>query len=141
MSLVGEDPFAALMRLQRELDESSAGEALGTTTTGAGAFPPVNVFLKGDGFVVVAEAPGLDKEALDVEVRRNQLRLAGQRKAPTTEGMSLHRRERAVGGFDRTISLPEPVDADATTASYENGMFVVSLPHAAETKPRAIKIN
>ena len=70
-----------------------------------------------------------------------QLRLAGQRKAPTTEGMSLHRRERAVGGFDRTISLPEPVDADATTASYQNGMFVVSLPHAAETKPRAIKIN
>jgi HSP20 family molecular chaperone IbpA len=79
MSLVGEDPFAALMRLQRELDESSAGKASGTTTTGAGAFPPVNVFLKGDRFVAVAEAPGLDKEALDVEVRKNQLRLAGRR--------------------------------------------------------------
>lgn len=141
MSLIGDDPFAALMRLQRELDSSSRGETLGMTTTGAGAFPPVNVFLKGDGFVVVAEAPGLDKETLDIELRKNQLRIAGRRVAPTTEGMSLHRRERPVGGFDRTVSLPEPVDADAARASYRDGMFIVHLPHAAEAKPRTIKIS
>lgn len=139
MSLVGEDPFAALMRLQREL--AGAGEDPGTTTTGSGAFPPVNVFVKGNGFVVIAEAPGLDRTTLDVEVRRNQLRLAGRRVAPTTTGMSLHRRERAVGDFDRTISLQESVDTEAASASYVNGMFIVNLPHAAEAKPRAIKIN
>ena len=38
-------------------------------------------------------------------------------------------------------SMPEPVDADKADATYENGMLVVSLPHAAEAKPRTIKVS
>jgi HSP20 family protein len=139
--LLREDPLAGLVRLQRDLDRSGTGDALGMTTTGPGTFPPINVFQRGDGFVVIAEAPGLDRETLSVEVRKNQLRIAGRRVAPTTEGMSLHRRERTVGEFDRTISLPEPIDAEAVSASYEDGMFIMNLPHAAEAKPRVIKIS
>jgi len=141
MNPIGDDPFAALLRLQRELERSGTGDALGTTTTGAGAFPSVNVFQREGGFVVVAEAPGLEKGTFDIEVQKSQLRLAGQRVEATTEGMSLHRRERAVGDFDRTISLPAPVDADRATATYEDGMLIVTLPHAAEAKPRAIKVS
>ena len=55
--------------------------------------------------------------------------------------MSVHRRERADGDFARTISLTESVYADAARASYQDGMLVVIVPHAAEVKPRTITVS
>lgn len=134
------DPFDALLRLQRALDTPASREPFGLSTSGEGAFPPLNVFQRGDDLVVVAELPGLDKQSLTVEVQRGHLRLAGQRPAPPGEVGSCHRRERAAGEFDRTVTLPSPVDTSAAAATYRNGILTVTLPHAEEAKPRTIDV-
>ena len=60
------DPFQALLALQRELDSAYRSDWFGSGTTSAGSYPLVNVFRKGEDFVVVAELPGVNKADLDV---------------------------------------------------------------------------
>jgi hypothetical protein len=45
--------------LQQVLDSFRNGSWLGTASSAAGGFPPLNVFSKGDDVVVVAESLGL----------------------------------------------------------------------------------
>lgn len=132
------DPFEALLRLQRAIDAPTR-EQLEPSISGGGAFPPINVFQRGDDFVVMAELPGLDRQSLTVEAQRTYLRLAGERPAVSAEG-SFHRRERAAGAFDRTINLPTPIDSAAAVATYRDGMLTVTLPQSAEVKPHAITV-
>ena len=141
MALGFSDPFEALLRLQRSLDRPKSDDRFASSTTGAGAFPPVNVFQKGDDFIVMAEMPGLDKTSLTIEVQKNHLRLAGERPRGTAGGQSYHRRERAAGDFDRTVTLPVAVDATTANAAYEDGILTVTLPQAKDAKPRAITVD
>ena len=134
------DPLRALFRLQRALESPRYGEWLGRSTGGRGVFPPLNVFQDGDDHVVVAEVPGLDRDSLTVEIHRNRLRIAGERSAEVDEGVSVHRRERRAGAFDRTVTLPVEIDRDAAEASYENGILKVRLSPRPETKPRTLEI-
>ena len=89
---------------------------------------------------MTAELPGLDKSSLTIEVQKNHVRVAGGRLESSSSGRSYHRRERSVGDFDRTITLPVPIDASAAAAAYEDGILTVTLPHAEEAKPRAITV-
>ena len=53
------DPFDALTSLQQALDTYRTSSWLDTGLSGGGAFPPVNVFRKGDDFIIIAELPGV----------------------------------------------------------------------------------
>jgi len=104
-------------------------------------FPPVNIYETRDGFAVRAEMPGVDKDALDISVRGDQLTVEGERKVEAPEGASFHRRERVGGRFSRVVTLPKPVDAERIQATFKNGVLEVLLPVAAEMKPRKIALS
>ena len=72
------DPFGALASFQQSLDAYRASSWLDAGPSGGGAYPPVNVFRKGDDFVVIAEIPGVKKSDLDVQVKGRTLRLSGR---------------------------------------------------------------
>ena len=42
--------------------------------------------------------------------------------------------------YSKSYSLPSDGDADNITASYKNGVLIVSLPKSASAKPRAITV-
>lgn len=135
------DPLETLLRLQRALDSARMEDWYGGSTGGRGAFPPINVFQRdGGGYVVVAELPGLDRESLTVEVHQNQLRLAGERTTEVGEEASIHRRERSSGSFDRTVTLPDDIDREATRATYHDGILTIELSRRPEESPRSIEI-
>src|ERR1700751_3012609 len=71
------DPFDALARFQQALDAYRTSSWLDPGLSGGGAYPPLNVFRKGDDFIVIAELPGVKKSDLDVQVKGRTLRLAG----------------------------------------------------------------
>jgi HSP20 family protein len=54
--------------------------------------------------------------------------------------VSVHRRERVSGDFDRTLSLPVQVDPDRIKAEYRDGLLALFLPRADSDKPRSIEI-
>jgi HSP20 family protein len=135
------DPFDAVFRFQRALDEQLDSDWLENATSGIGAFPSINVFQRGSDFVAIIELPGVRKEDLGLEVRGNTIRISGKKTVDYGGKASMHRRERVPGNFDRTINLPVRLDPDRITADYRDGVLALSLPRAESDKPKAIKIN
>ena len=141
MALTFADPFDALFRFQRALEQQFESRWLENATTGIGAFPPINIFQQGSDFLAVIEMPGVSKDDLNLEVRGNTIRISGKKTVDYGGNASMHRRERVGGGFDRTISLPVQIDADRIVAEYREGILALSLPRAESDKPKAIKVN
>lgn len=135
------DPFATLVGLQRAMDSVMSSDWFGSRTSGSGAFPLINVFNDGDDFVVVAELPGVKKEDLDLQVRGDTVRIHGKKTVGYEDNASVHRRERAAGEFDRTVTLPDQIDAAKVGAEYRDGVLTLRLPRAESAKPRTVAIN
>ncbi len=109
-------------------------------TTSQGPFPPINVFQQGEDILAIIELPGVDKESLQVQAKENTIRVAGKKVVTYPEGVSIHRRERTFGEFDRTLSLPVQLDPDRIKAEYRDGILALFLPRPERDKPRSIKI-
>jgi HSP20 family protein len=109
--------------------------------TPSGVFPPINVTQDDNHYYVRAEIPGIDANDLAISALRNRLSISGKREiAKEQERASYHRKERAEGMFNRTLTLPTPVDADRIEARYADGILSLTLPKAEETKPRQIVV-
>jgi HSP20 family protein len=48
--------------------------------------------------------------------------------------------ERVFGQFSRSLTLPDGIDADAVTASFDKGVLEVRIPKPEERKPRKVSI-
>lgn len=141
MAVFLSDPFEALFNLQRGLDTFRGSDWLETSPSGVGPYPPLNVFRKGDDFVVVTELPGVDRSDLDIQIKDNTIRVSGTKKVAYADKASVHRRERLAGRFDRAITIPVHVDADRVKAEFRDGVLALFLPRAEADKPRSIKID
>ena len=107
----------------------------------AGVFPPINVTEDTDALHVRAELPGVGIDDLEITIENGTVTLAGERKPVSTdEAPSYHRREREWGAFRRSFSLPTRVDSDKVQARYVDGILTVSLPKAAEARPKQIVV-
>jgi HSP20 family protein len=119
--------------------DATPGDVFGATA--AGGFPPINVTQDDECFYVRAEIPGVKPEELSISTVHNRVSLSGRREIPAeSDRVSYHRKERAEGSFNRTVTLPTEVDADRVSARYAEGILTVTLPKAAEAKPRQIKV-
>jgi HSP20 family protein len=135
------DPFDTLLAVQRAMDSVTRSDWFGTRTGGAGTFPLINAFRRGDDFTVVAELPGVRKEDLQVEVKGDTVRIHGKKAIAYDGDVSVHRAERAEGEFDRTLTLPAQIDASKVTADYRDGVLSLHLPRAEHEKARSVTIN
>ncbi len=78
------------------------------------------------------EMPGVKKQEVDVSLDERLLTIGYQRKSADEGGES-------VSG-DRSLTVPDGVDADKVTAKLEDGVLTVTLPKAEQIKPREIKV-
>jgi HSP20 family protein len=134
------DPFDALSSLQQALDTFRTSGWLATGPSGGGGYPPVNVFRKGDDFVVITEVPGIAKSDLEIQVKGNTIRLAGTKAVTYPEKAGLHRRERLAGRFDRVLTMPVEIDAEGVKAECRDGILALFLPRAERDKPKSIQV-
>jgi HSP20 family protein len=104
-------------------------------------FPAMDVVETEDEFRLVAELPGIKKEAVKVSFTENVVTIRGEKKAEMREEKeNWHQVERSYGVFERSIRLPVPVDSDKVKARFEDGVLTVLLPKAAEARSREINI-
>lgn len=90
---------------------------------------------------VALEAPGLEADDFEVEVRDDVLVVRGERRMSREETRGHYFvMERAYGQFERAIKLPAPVDDKGATARYRNGVLTVSLPKIAAQRGRRIAV-
>src|SRR4029453_19082153 len=90
--------------------------------------------------VAIIELPGVNKEDLNIQAKENTIRIAGQKGIEFPVNVSLHRRERLSGVFDRTIVVPMQIDPNGIKAEYNDGLLAIFIPRAKKEKPRTIEI-
>jgi HSP20 family protein len=139
MPLFG-DPFDALSGLQQALDSFRSSSWLTSGPSGGGSYPPMNVFRKGDDFIIITEVPGIKKSDLQVQVKGNTIRLSGSKSVTYPEKAGVHRRERLSGRFDRAMTLPVEINADGVKAECRDGILALYLPRAERDKPRSVQV-
>jgi len=138
MSFRQDSLYDEMARMHREMSRLLSAD---TSPAHAGVFPPINVYDDGESYVIRAEMPGVDPETLDIESTSKGIAIKGERKRDdAAQGVSVHRRERDYGIFNRSFELPQPVDPDKINASYKLGVLEVILPKAAEAKPRKVSL-
>jgi HSP20 family protein len=128
-----------MMNLNRVFDQAFAGN------TGSRVWvPAMDVAERGDAYVVMTELPGVAPDQVDVSFEQNILTIRGSKPASfdvSNEGeLRLFAAERVSGSFERSVRLPEFVDADRITASFNNGLLVITVPKAEAAKPRRIEL-
>jgi len=76
-----------------------------------------------------------------IELDDDVLTISGERKSAHKEAKEgYYRVERAYGSFSRTLKLPEGVDADSISASFDRGVLEVNVPKPEQRKPRRVEI-
>jgi len=76
----------------------------------------------------VADLPGVKREDLDVKVENGTLILDVKRDTTPPAGWTLRHAERSPFELRRTVRLPDGLDVDAITATFDHGVLTVSLP-------------
>lgn len=100
---------------------------------------PLNVRADEEAYVITAAVPGLKPDDLKIEVLDDVVTLRGQiPDAEANDGYLL--RELSAGEFERSLRLPDPLDASKAEASVENGLLTVRIPKADEARPKTIRV-
>jgi HSP20 family protein len=131
VTVSGFDPFSTMDRL---LGRSGFGEG-GGRSLGL----PVDVYRRGDEFIVEVDVPGVDPEELDLTVERNMLSITGER-LPRHDDAEVVLCERPHARFSRQLYLGENLDTDAVNATYDNGVLTIAMPVSQQARARRIEI-
>jgi HSP20 family protein len=136
-------PFGDLLSLRQAMDRLFEESFVnpGTWQFGDGQLVPMDV-VAGKGYVVVeAILPGVKPDEVDITVEGNALTIAGDTTSANApnEGSVLLKEIRR-GRFTRTLTLPDGLEPDKATATFEDGVLTLRIPKAEQVRPRQIKI-
>ncbi|TAA23885.1 MULTISPECIES: Hsp20/alpha crystallin family protein [Pseudoxanthomonas] len=128
------------LELGRVLDRfAQAGQSAADGSVGW--VPRVDVKEEANRFVIFADLPGVDLDAIEVQMDKNVLSIRGERAAPEAgEEARFTRQERRHGAFARSFTLPETADAEGIVATARNGVLEVVIPKRPEAAPRRIQV-
>jgi HSP20 family protein len=133
--LMRTDPFRELDRLTQQ----AFGNQPGTWTRPAAM--PMDAYRSGDHFVVSFDLPGVNPDAIELDIERNVLTVKAERRPVVTgEHVEMQVAERPLGVFSRQLFLGDTLDTDHIDASYDAGVLTLRIPIAEKAKPRRITI-
>jgi HSP20 family protein len=95
--------------------------------------PPTDLFENEQNYVIRVEVAGMRQQDFSVVLDNNLLTISGSR-PDTPERRAYHQMEVRFGEFSTTVAIPGPVNVETSTAEYEDGFLVVSLPKAGPIK-------
>jgi HSP20 family protein len=145
MTIVRWEPLRELNSLQSEMNRLF--NTVFDTPSGSSGnvlrrwMPAMDLVESGDHFVLRADLPGMGEDDVNIEFEDGTLTVSGERKAEheeTNEGF--HRVERSFGSFSRSLTLPQGIDPEAVTASFDRGVLEIRIPKPEQRKPRKIAI-
>lgn len=97
--------------------------------------PAINIIEKGDRFVVMVAAPGMEKKDFQLSIKDGALVVAVE-KDLTAEQKSWKyvQQEFQYHSFKRAFAIPESVDPALISAAYENGLLEITLLKKEEAR-------
>lgn len=138
MSLIKWTPFFSDFDDMDKLAESMLPAIRGNQF---GFTPAVDMYEDNDNIIIETQLAGIDPDKVDISIENNVLCIKGEsEKKSEVDDKNYYRKEIRRGSFFRSIPLPTKVDGDSASAVNEEGILKISIPKAAEVKPKSIKI-
>jgi HSP20 family protein len=110
------------------------------TAPGRHYIPYSDIFETDNALTVVMELPGVDKQAVNIALEDDVLRVDGQIDFSKYDGMEPVYTEYNVGHYSRSFALSNKIDQAQISAQLEDGVLTLTLPKAKEAQPRRISI-
>jgi len=102
--------------------------------------PTTDIFETEDALTVVMEVPGVSREALDINLESDVLKIEAKIDPSKYEGMEPLYTEYNVGHFARSFTLSNKIDRQQISAKLEDGILTLTLTKAKEAMPRKISV-
>ncbi len=150
MALMRWTPNRNLLGFEDEVNRLFNGlltQAPGRALLPAGWVPAVDIHETEKEYTLQLDLPGVAPADVKIQVTGDQLTIHGERRAVKDavkdgdDKTTAHRVERVTGVFERSFTLPVPVDADQVKASYKDGVLTIRLPKAAGSRTRQVTID
>lgn len=146
MTLTRWNPANDFMNLQREVNRLFNGitprSKRDEEYESAVWSPVVDIMEDADKYALSFDLPGIDKKDVKMNFSENTLTISGERRSEDEKkDVTCHRVERVYGKFYRSFTFPSMVNAEKISAQYKDGVLLVTVPKAEESKPKQITIN
>lgn len=140
-------PWRRVHHLHKELNRLFEPYAAATddddqsTTATCDWIPPVDIKEEKDRYVLRADIPGVDSQAIEIIAENGLLTIRGDRSGETRDSrIGYSRVERPCGAFYRRFSLPDTADLTRINARSAQGVLEIAIPKRAQTLSRTIKV-
>ncbi|MEJ2612335.1 MAG: Hsp20/alpha crystallin family protein [Candidatus Thiodiazotropha sp.] len=102
--------------------------------------PNVDIFEDKSGITVLADLPGVSKEALDIQIDNEILSIDGRVEIPLPEGVSEEYGGFRTSHYQRSFTLSQELDGSKVEAKLKDGILSMHIPKREEFQPRKIEI-
>jgi len=144
MALIPYEPFRLLENMRKDLDRffETGAPLLGNVENQFG-MPRIDIQETNTEVIATCDIPGLEKqEDVQIDVENNVLTISGSiNRTNRTENEHMHRQERFVGRFHRSVTLPTSVSEEGVKASYKNGVLEIHLPKIQPNTKKRIDVD
>lgn len=115
--------------MKRLVEDTTCHSPFASGIRRLGQFRPLaDVVETAEGFLILVELPGLEREDVSLEVHGNELAVFGERKPPPDlSGAAFQSMERSYGCFSRRFVLPVEIDPSAVEARMRSGLLHISV--------------
>ena len=145
MALVIYNPWQEMNSLQRQLNRLFEDALTPENWDNFGnwsSFPAAEITDKDDAFHLKLEVPGIEAKDLDIQVMKDRVAIAGERKSETkSEENGNTRSEFRYGKFQRVIPLPAHIQNTEVSADYRDGILYLTLPKSEAEKDKIVKVS
>ncbi len=147
MSLIRWDPFGDVNTLFHLMPSGTAGwprrAAEGNGSRKLEWSPAADISETDKEYVIRMDLPAVKKEDVKVSLDQGVLTIIGERKQQTDDkSEKYHRVESYYGGFERSFSLPDNVNADTVRCDSKDGILTIHIPkiETPQQKPKTITV-
>ena len=129
------DLFTELGRIRETgLHGREAGTQHRERTHASAWVPTTDIFVQGDRLVIRIELAGVDPDKIDVRFANGMLTVSGNRTGAFGNGAepTFYVRERFLGEFRRSITLPEGTRRDQIQAGFDDGLVEIVVEGVGE---------
>jgi|SRR6187402_18575 HSP20 family protein len=141
-TLVRWEPFRELASFQNEMSRWMNGLLDGPGRATQNWVPSLDVWETDSEVVYAFDLPGIPQDKISIETKEDTLTVSAEReRREEAADEGFYRFERRYGTFARAVGLPQGVDQDQISASYDNGVLEVRVPKPEEEKPRRIALS
>lgn len=119
---------AEMVKPQQTMPESAQRQS----ATIQQVLPAVDVLENDEGIMIVADMPGVEPDAVEVELEGRELTIRGIQTMPDPAGPT---RE-----YRRAFTVPQTIAPDRVAAELKSGVLRVELGKSEQAKPRRIQV-